>query len=62
MIVGPGDIVVGDEDGVVAFPIDGAAALLAAVRAQEVREAEIMQSIRENRYQGAYVQASGGSH
>jgi len=60
MVVSPGDIVVGDEDGVVAFPVDGATALLAAVRAQEAREAEIMQSIRENRYQGAYAQAAGG--
>lgn len=62
MVVGPGDIVVGDEDGVVAFPLDGAAALLVAVRAQEAREADIMQSIRENRYRGAYVQVAAGSH
>jgi len=58
MVVSPGDIVLGDEDGVVAFPVEGAAALLAAVRAQEAREAEIMLSIRESRYQGAYVQAA----
>jgi regulator of RNase E activity RraA len=62
MVVGPGDIVVGDEDGVVAFPIDGASALLAAVREQEAREAEIMQSIRENRYQGAYARAASAGH
>lgn len=62
MVVGPGDIVMGDEDGVVAFPVEGAAALLAAVKAQEEREAEIMQSIRENRYRGAYAQAAKGSH
>jgi regulator of RNase E activity RraA len=55
MIVNGGDIVVGDEDGLVAFPVDGAAELLEAVRAQEAREAEIMLSIRENRYQGAYA-------
>ncbi|TPI38097.1 RraA family protein [Mesorhizobium sp. B3-1-9] len=62
MVVGPGDIVVGDEDGVVAFPLEGATALLAAVKAQEAREADIMQSIKENRYQGAYAQASASSH
>jgi len=61
MVVSPGDIVMGDEDGVVAFPVEGAAALLAAVQAQEAREAEIMQSIRENRYRGAYAQAAEGS-
>jgi RraA family protein len=54
MIVGPGDIVVGDEDGVVAFPQNVASALLEAVRAQEVREEAILQSIREGRYAGAY--------
>jgi regulator of RNase E activity RraA len=57
LIVEPGDIVVGDEDGVVAFPQSIAPELLAAVRAQEEREAEILQSIREGRYTGAY----GGS-
>ena len=62
MVVGPGDIVVGDEDGVVAFPLEGAVALLPAVKAQEAREADIMQSIKENRYQGAYAQASASSH
>ncbi|TPL01009.1 MULTISPECIES: RraA family protein [unclassified Mesorhizobium] len=62
MVVGPGDIVVGDEDGVVAFPFEGATALLAAVKAQEAREADIMQSIKENRYQGAYAQAPASSH
>jgi regulator of RNase E activity RraA len=55
MVVSPGDIVVGDEDGVVAFPAADAADLLAAVKAQEAREAEIMLSIQENRYQGAYA-------
>ncbi len=55
MIVAPGDIVVGDDDGVVAFPQAIAAELLHAVRAQEAREAEILTSIREGRYVGAYA-------
>src|SRR6478672_12267063 len=37
-VISPGDIVVGDEDGVVAFAAAGAAALLDAVRAQVARE------------------------
>lgn len=53
-IIDPGDIVVGDEDGIIAFPQSIAADLLKAVRAQENREAEILQSIREGRYTGAY--------
>lgn len=55
MVVGPGDFIVGDEDGVVAFPAADASELLVAVKAQEAREAEIMLSIHENRYQGAYA-------
>lgn len=53
-VVSPGDIVVGDEDGVVSFPAAGAAALLDAVRAQVAREEETLKAIREGRYQGSY--------
>lgn len=54
-IVNPGDIVIGDADGVVAFPVDGAAALLEAVRAQEAKEAGILESIHAGTYSGAYA-------
>lgn len=60
MVVEPGDIVVGDEDGVVAFPQAWAEDLLQAVRAQTIREAEILHTIREGRYQGAYGAAKAG--
>lgn len=55
MIVNPGDIVVGDHDGVVAFPVERADTLLKAVRAQERKEAEIMRQIAEGTYAGAYA-------
>ena len=54
----PGDIVVGDEDGVVTFAPELAAALLDDVRAQEALEAEVLESIREGRYQGSYGRPS----
>jgi RraA family protein len=54
LVIEPGDFVVGDEDGVVAFPQSIAPALLKAVHAQEAREAEIMKAIREGRYDNAY--------
>jgi RraA family protein len=54
MVIAPGDIVVGDEDGIVAFPQSIAEELLALVQAQERREADIITSIREGRYTGAY--------
>ena len=53
-VIAPGDIVVGDEDGVVAFPQAIATDLLEAVHAQEKKEEEILQSIRAGTYSGAY--------
>jgi len=55
MVVQPGDIVVGDEDGVVAFPQNVASDLLTAVRAQEKKEAAILESIHSGTYKGAYL-------
>lgn len=55
MVVRPGDIVVGDSDGVVAFDPAIAHDLLAAVRAQEKKEAEILRTIEEGTYTGAYA-------
>jgi regulator of RNase E activity RraA len=53
-VIAPGDIVVGDEDGVVSFPQSIATTLLASVNAQISREEEMLISIREGRYQGSY--------
>jgi RraA family protein len=56
-VISPGDIVVGDEDGVVSFPVSVASTLLEAVRAQIVREEQTLTSIREGRYQGSYAKS-----
>jgi regulator of RNase E activity RraA len=53
-VISPGDIVVGDEDGVVSFPASIAATVLEAVRAQIAREEATITAIREGRYQGSY--------
>ncbi len=53
-VISPGDIVVGDEDGVVSFPASIGASLLEEVKAQIIREEEMIKSIREGTYQGAY--------
>jgi RraA family protein len=50
-VVSPGDIVVGDEDGVVAVPPSVAEPLIEAVKAQMLREAEAIEAIREGRYE-----------
>ena len=54
-VVSPGDIVVGDEDGVVAFPPAMAAELAKAVQKQLAKEAEIMAAIAAGTYSGAYA-------
>ena len=54
MVIAPGDIVVGDDDGVVAFPQAIAPKLLEAVKAQIAREADTIVAILEGRYQGSY--------
>jgi RraA family protein len=54
MVVAPGDIIVGDEDGVVAFSQAIAPSLLEGVKAQIAREEETLVAIREGRYQGSY--------
>lgn len=54
-VVSPGDIVVGDEDGVVTFSPAIAADLALAVGRQLAREAEIMAAIADGTYTGAYA-------
>lgn len=55
MIVSPGDIVVADHDGVVAFPVSQAESLLRRCHETEQKEAEIMEQIAAGTYKGAYA-------
>ncbi|MBF52764.1 MAG: methyltransferase [Confluentimicrobium sp.] len=55
MLVHPGDIVLGDSDGIVAIRPDEAPATLAATQAQARKEAEILASIEAGTYAGAYA-------
>ncbi|MFH6785069.1 MULTISPECIES: RraA family protein [Methylobacterium] len=57
-VVNPGDVVVGDADGVVTFAPGRARDLLAAARAQEMREAEVLRLIAQGRYDDRYARAS----
>ncbi|OHX44843.1 RraA family protein [Diaphorobacter sp. DS2] len=47
MVVHPGDLLVGDEDGVAVIPVDKAEEILALVKKQEIREKEIFEEIEE---------------
>ncbi len=57
-VISPGDFVVGDDDGVVAFAPEKATQLLTAVDAHIEREVQIMQSIANGTYKGAYGASS----
>jgi RraA family protein len=55
MVVMPGDVILGDEDGIVAFDRAIAAELLDRVRQQEAREAGALAAIREGRVDNSYI-------
>jgi RraA family protein len=54
MIVNPGDIVVGDADGIVAFSPDIAADLLDATKKQAAKEAGMIRSVAKGTYVSEY--------
>ena len=55
MVVMPGDVVVGDEDGVICFGRGEAEALLALAHEQEAREAAALAAIAEGRADIGYI-------
>jgi regulator of RNase E activity RraA len=58
MVVCPGDIVVGDEDGVVCVPVDIAPRVLAAAKAKAKEEDAILAGIRKGKVDRAWVDES----
>ncbi|KAA9150729.1 RraA family protein [Amycolatopsis acidicola] len=56
MVVSPGDLVVGDEDGVLAIPPADAEAVIAGARAQAEKEAAALAAIAEGRYDLSWVE------
>jgi regulator of RNase E activity RraA len=57
MVVNPGDIVVGDQDGLLAIPQDGVEALIDRARAHLQTEAETMRAMKEGRWNRAFIDA-----
>jgi regulator of RNase E activity RraA len=55
MIVQPGDIIVGDQDGLLAFPASEAAALIDKALAQQEKEEWQMEEIRQGRWDRSAV-------
>jgi len=61
LVVMPGDVVLGDEDGLLAFDRAVASELLALVRKQEAREADALKAIAEGRLDNPYIGVSAPS-
>jgi RraA family protein len=55
LVIHPGDIVVGDEDGVVAFPQSAAAELLELARRWAAKEEDVQAAIRDRRWDRSWI-------
>ncbi len=58
MVVMPGDIIVGDEDGLVAVPVDIAAVVLKAAKAKAKDEDAVLAGIRKGKVDRSWVDKS----
>jgi regulator of RNase E activity RraA len=57
MVVNPGDIVVGDQDGLLAIPQEGVEELIGKARNVLQAEAETMRAMKEGRWNRAFIDA-----
>ena len=57
MVVNPGDIVVGDQDGLLAIPQEGVGELIHKARAVLTAEAETLRAMKEGRWSRAFIDA-----
>ena len=57
MVVNPGDIVVGDQDGLLAIPQEGVEELIVKARSVLEAEAETMRAMKEGRWSRAFIDA-----
>jgi regulator of RNase E activity RraA len=57
MVVNPGDIIVGDQDGLLAFAPAEAARLIEQAQAQARKEAQTMQAMKEGRWDRSFIAA-----
>jgi regulator of RNase E activity RraA len=57
MVVNPGDIVVGDQDGLLAIPQEGVGELISKARGVLAAEAETLRAMKEGRWSRAFIDA-----
>jgi regulator of RNase E activity RraA len=57
MVVQPGDLIVGDQDGLLAFAPDTARSLIENAETQRAREEATMQAMRDGRWDRSFIDA-----
>jgi len=57
MVVNPGDVVVGDQDGLLAIPQDGVLQLIEKARAHLETEAQTIRAMKEGRWDRSFIDA-----
>lgn len=55
MLVNPGDLIVGDEDGIAVVPVDSAEKVLELVKKQQARELEIFREIENGTHDRSWI-------
>lgn len=58
MVVFPGDLIIGDDDGILSVPFDQAEALLAAALQKGLVEKEMIENMASSRYDASWVDAN----
>jgi RraA family protein len=58
LVIQPGDIVVGDSDGLIAFPPSEADRLIREATAQQAKEVDGVRAIAENRWDRSWIEAT----
>lgn len=58
MVIEPGDLMIGDDDGVLCVPFDAASALLQAARQKQVIEAKMVADIQAGKLDRSWVEAT----
>ena len=57
MVVNPGEVVVGDQDGLLAIPLPGIEQLIQRARAHLEAEAQTIQAMKDGRWDRAFIDA-----
>ncbi|RYX96997.1 MAG: RraA family protein [Comamonadaceae bacterium] len=58
MVINPGDLIIGDDDGLLCVPFEEAQALLDAANAKQVAEVKMIAGIKDGTYDASWIDAT----